>query len=682
MAKQQDDTQRRDLTSRGLCLRADTINEKARTVEAVIATENPVEVYDWWNNRIVNEVLLAEGAQLPGQMPMLETHSRWSLDSVLGSVRSIRKENGTIVGTLHFADDERSHAAWNKVRDGHITDLSVGYRVLASETLKPGESKVINGRSYTAGVNMLRVATQWVPKEGSLVPIGADPAAKIREEQTHSTRSPAVGEGGTFRKDQTMSKEKDTELERAEGQPPAATGDAGNAPKKVETVDRDAIRQEAMVAERKRQADLRTLAGSDVPSEMLERAISEGWTTERAAPVFLQAVRDSRAKPVVAVTGEGEDRLRADLTDAICMRTELASMRPQTAERQRAADQFRGIGLHDLARLCLRQANVSIPHDPEELLKRAISTGTFTNVLSDSAHKSLVAAYNEYPSTFLQWAGTREVANFKEHKDVRLSTFASVEEVGNAGEIPHGELSEAAEVFKAKTYGRKFAITRKMWINDDMGAFTRVPVELGRAAMRNIDDLGYALLISGSGLGPTMAEDSQRLFYASRTTPNYITGATTVLDDTGLSALKTAQRKITGLKGEILNIVPRAMIVPAALEWAAKKMLRSVDLTVAKAGTTDATTVMGTYNPHADAAMKLIVEPRLDAGTNGTTAYYLACSPDDVPSLVVVFLRGNRTPTLRRSDPPGVLGIGWEIFHDAGVAAVDWRGIARSKGAA
>jgi hypothetical protein len=35
---------------------------------------------------------------------------------------------------------------------------------------------------------------------------------------------------------------------------------------------------------------------------------------------------------------------------------------------------------------------------------------------------------------------------------------------------------------------------------------------------------------------------------------------------------------------------------------------------------------------------------------------------------------------VERRDPSDVLGIGWIVYHDCGVAAIDWRGIDRSKG--
>ena len=59
------------LTTRSMQLRAQTIDDDQRSVEATIATDRPVEVWDWERRATVDEVLLIDGARLPSQLPML-----------------------------------------------------------------------------------------------------------------------------------------------------------------------------------------------------------------------------------------------------------------------------------------------------------------------------------------------------------------------------------------------------------------------------------------------------------------------------------------------------------------------------------------------------------------------------------------------------------------------------------
>lgn len=77
-----------------------SLDEAARSVEFVAATERAVNVFDWERWDIVPEVLLMSGVQLSasGQVPLLDSHERGSVSNVLGSFSSFRVENGQLVG--------------------------------------------------------------------------------------------------------------------------------------------------------------------------------------------------------------------------------------------------------------------------------------------------------------------------------------------------------------------------------------------------------------------------------------------------------------------------------------------------------------------------------------------------------------------------------------------------------
>jgi len=692
--------QRRELTSRSLLLRSETLDVKNRTVEAVMTTEAPALVLDWATWRVIEEILLMKGAEYPEQVPLLHVHNRWSIDEVMGSVREIRTAGDQMIGRLFFSDDEETERSWKKVRDGHVTDVSIGYRAIEWVDLKPGETKAVQGRKFTAKNGPLRVTYRWAVKELSLVPIGADANAKIRE---------GVRQGSADQKDKetvnmdfeawlrkqgidpaTLDDQRRAELqrrydtERSQGQvttqaPPVTTSQrsepraAANPP----AVDTDTAREEGARLERERQAQLREMAGDDVAADVLQRAIDDGLTPDRAAGVFLENVRSQRA-PAVTVGPERGENLRAALEDAICMSRGVAV---EGSEAQRNAESFRGIGLHDLARVTLRQAGGEVPHGRDSLFQRAISTGSFAEILGTSAHRTMRAAYDEYPSTFLQWAGSKEVENFKIHNEIRLGEFSGLTEVGNAGELDHATLAESKEQYQAKTHGIRFALTRKMWINDDLGAFLEIPTKLARTSKRDIDSKGYALLVSNSGVGPDMLEDTKKLFSTTHVTANYFTGTpASDLSDAGLATAKKLLRKIEDEGGNVLNIVPKFLIVPPELEHSALGYVQSNELMIAKAGTTDAEKIMPTRNVH-QGTLTVIVAPELSGATNGTTAWYLGADPRLWPTVVAVYLRGNRTPVLERKDPVDVLGIGWWFYHDIGVAAINWRGMVRAKGA-
>jgi len=333
-----------------MSVRAESVDEENRSVRAVFATEGRVTVYDWANYRLIDEVLRVDGAEIPQQVPMLANHSRWSLDDVLGSGREMKRDGAEITGGLFFAEgDEDAERSWNKVRQGHLRDVSVGYRVSEFTDIAPGKSAVVGGRRYTAEDRPLRVATRWALKEVSLVPIGADEAAKIRHDQGaagRGRRNPEEGqrmdpklraflesiglrtgaddteaqaffetlEGGKRTLAEAIRDGKQawppTEPQRSEppADPPPAPGRSD--PPADDPDPAEAARLEGQRAERQRQQQLRELAGDDVPQEVLQRAIEEDMTQEQASALFLSAIRDSRQPPVGRNAPAGHSRSR------------------------------------------------------------------------------------------------------------------------------------------------------------------------------------------------------------------------------------------------------------------------------------------------------------------------------------------------------------------------------------
>lgn len=188
--------QRRDLVSRQLLIRADTVNPEARTVEAVLASEAEVVVWDWMLWEPVREVLVMDGlVEMPAQVPLLDSHQRHSVTVQLGSTRGLRiiEEDGLrkLIGTRHLSSVEEAVSAFTKIREGHLTDGSIGYRVLQHHDLEPGQTVELGGRTWTNdGPMMMRISHEWMLMEDSLTPIGADTLAKMRSHARNTIQPP------------------------------------------------------------------------------------------------------------------------------------------------------------------------------------------------------------------------------------------------------------------------------------------------------------------------------------------------------------------------------------------------------------------------------------------------------------------------------------------------------------
>lgn len=168
-----------NIFTRRISVAPKTYDEKKRSVRVVASTETPVEVFDWERWDFVNEILIAGGFRLRSgdQVPLLDSHSKWSVEDVIGSARNWSANNGQVEADMFFASDERSMTVEAKVRDGHVTDVSVGYKPLTSYFIPKDQRQVIEGKEY---VGPVRVTTVWEVRELSPVPIGADRLAKAR----------------------------------------------------------------------------------------------------------------------------------------------------------------------------------------------------------------------------------------------------------------------------------------------------------------------------------------------------------------------------------------------------------------------------------------------------------------------------------------------------------------------
>lgn len=698
---------------RAAAVRPDSVDETTRSIEVVLATESPVRVMDERSGMVVDQVLRLDLGTIPEQVPMLVNHGLPLVEGRLidpektrGSLRDFRIEGDELVCRAYFASDPDSDSLWMKYRDRHLRAFSVGARIRrgGSVMISPGNTEEIAGRAMTAGEVPLQVAVAWDCKEGSCVTIGADARALTRA----SNEPPITHPTGTVNRanEESMdfnewlkAKGFDTEaLNDAQRSTLRAAYDAEHPPKEGDRAeekkpeeaaraagvrhDGDEIaRAEGVRLERERVRKIRE-AGEGCSPVLVQRACNEGWDINRARQEFLDDIRVARGAGDGTQSGAGgvgleigraaEDKFAQSVEDALVLR---AGFPVAEAERVSQCRSLMGAGIQDIARACLQVHRMPIPHDTKQLWNRAASTFSFPTALGNTLNRILQSAYESYPSTIMEWASRGEVKDFREHKHIRMGKFAKPERVNKGGEVKHGTLSEEAEGYSADTYGQQFLFDRQDFINDDLGLFDRVPAELGESMRMNIDDIGYSLLISAAGLGPTLDSDGVALFNADRTDgSNYYVNAAANLSSVSLAKAKELLRKVKQ-NGREINIVPRFLVVPPELEQTALELVNSSHIVSGSTGKNPS------INTH-QGTLTVIVEPRLSGATNGATAWYLVADKSRARSLQVSFLRGQSAPTIERLQMSSPLTMGWLAYHDVGVDAIDWRGIFRSKGAA
>lgn len=735
-----DPPHRRDLTCRSLDLqlRAETVNETERSVEAVLATENPVRVFDLRSLEVIDEVLLMDGVDIPRQMPLLDNHMRFALEFVLGSARNIRVEKGQLVGRIHFAEgpeDSPEERAWQKVRQGHLTDVSIGYRSRNFVDIPAGQTQTVAGRSFTAGDRTLRITTEWQPREGSVTPIGADEAAKMRQDATAleegtepmdeklrryleqiGLRSEATDEQAWaffhgLEGDQRQRAEgiragtivpadppeNGSDGRRSEPTEPPADPDEGRRneptpPTTTTPADPEETARQAVEAERNRVRQIRDIGSELVSESMLQRAVDDGWSVERANREFLEYVRNHRPEPVTIdgapaghVRGQDRELSRRSLAAGLLHRlsepvedgerfihfTDGTRRERFTEQDLDHGDRFRTHSLYDFCRHALQLEGQRVPYDRDEMIRSAFSTQTLTAVFTTSIHARLIRAFMEAPDT-ADWVSERDVANYQEQERVALGKLGGLERLPKGGTAKHKELTDFVEKYSIARYAGQMVVDEIDIVNDNLGGIQQMPVEMGQSARRLKPDLVYSLVLEN----PTLNQDSTAVFAAGHNNLD-----ANVLNKGNIEAGIVAMMKQTQ-DSQRLDIRPRFLIVPGDLAATASELL-DPQTRLVLAGSTDEK-VPDSLRWLQSFSLGLRAEGRIDANgvtdprdgtarTGSATNWFLM--GESGRTIEIGYLAGTgRRPQLRPFTlDKGQYGIGWDVKHSIGGAWLDYR---------
>lgn len=656
-----------------------TLNDNDRSLDFVITTETPVPMYDWESGDVVPEVLLAKGCVMPRQVPLLDTHSRWSTSDVLGSVRNRRVEDGAVVGTAFFSATPRSAEAFEKYKEGHLTDFSAGYRINDVTRVKKGEKVEIDGRSWKGPVN---VVTSWTLKEASCCPIGADAKAKARSDQPFEDKLTNINEESkmdenqfnelrgtiealatgisTLVEYQRAAMDKDKVLDDEEKAVDKMRRDAIAKPEIVQRKERERIQGIDMIAEKMRNST--GIDFEDLRAELIENGVSIDEARQR----FLDRI--ATAKPTdaggmhVFVSKDERDKSREGAIDGLMIRSGIAV--DKVSDNQ---TEYQTMSLLEMAKNRMLVFGQSVRGlDQMEIFKRAMNTSDFANILSDVANKAMLEGFENAEETYDVWADTTgRVNDFKEHVFARASEAPSLVEVNpDGGEYTYGKVTDKKESVTVVDYGIIVPFTRKAMVNDDLGALADIREKLGAAARRKYGDLVYAVLTGN----PTMG-DSKSLFHADHS--NYVTSssgsAPSVTNLNTAAAAMATQKDIQGIQN--LNVRPIFIIAPWALKGTIDNLL--VETSPVAPGTLAAPV----RNPWS--YLQPVYDARIDASV--ATEWFLAARKGMTVKLFT--LNGNMTPMLETREGWAVDGMEFKARVTAAAKAVDYRGLYMNYGA-
>ena len=641
-----------------------------------------------WKNPVVVDL---SGMELPESVPLLANHENRTSARV-GMVSAHVKNNQLEITGEIISDSPEAADIVAQSKAGADWQLSIGADVKEYELVRG--KREVNGQELEGPFYHVRKSAL---REVSVVAVGADAHTRMKVTAQFDLTNPNPEEEGV----QTMNEKKAIEA-KADVQPEAkpevkpeikaeakpeiqAEAKPEVKPEATAPVDVAAAAHEAAVAavkaERERVAAIRTICDGEFP-EIEKDAISAGWTPDVVTKKVLETIRAERPAADVHITVKTEpegDGLRKTIEAAMCLRCGIPAdelEKSYGAQTVEAGMREMDMPLKQLLIECMKLDGISFGHGfDNETIRAAFSSVSLPGILSNVANKKLLQSYEAQPIIATKLCSTGDLNDFKENDRFRLTDVGDLLPVGNDGEIKDGGVTEESAKNQLETYGKKFCLTRKMIINDDLGAFMKVPVAMGNRAARLIDQLFFSRLLKNP-----VQLDGKALFSTAH--KNLISGANSALSSDSLKKAIQLFLDQVDADGQPISIEPRFLLVPSALKHLAIELTRGA--TFIMAGNDN--TIRPALNSLVDENLQVISSPYLaNSAYDGAsaTAWYLFGNPHQTDTFEIGFLRGKRTPTVERGETDfNTLGMWFRVYFDVGVREQDHRGMVKSHGAA
>ncbi|HRO60962.1 MAG TPA: Mu-like prophage major head subunit gpT family protein, partial [Burkholderiaceae bacterium] len=492
---------------------------------------------------------------------------------------------------MRFSERADVEPIFQDVRNGIVRNVSVGYSIQELDRIPPTR----DGDLWTYR------AVRWQPFELSLVAVGADAGAGVRSaggnpegnsgapvnacvfnDFHHPADSANRSEEGHMAKEE-KAENKTAETKEETRQPAAQQPDQAA----IEAARADGRRLEAERQALIRKASRTMPLGDEFVRGLMEdTSLTLDQVRER---VFDEAARFSESTQgrAVAITTERDEQdvRRQAIADSVAHRANPSLQLPEAARR------YRGMSLLEAARRSLEEqgvrtdgmsrmqiAGLALGNSDEHGFRALHGTSDFAIALANTAARTLRSAYESAPRTFTAWARRGTLADFRAATRVAIAANLSLEKVHEHGEFKRGKIVDAGESIQLATYGKVIGITRQAIINDDLDMFGRIPAMYGRAAADFESDTVYSILTANAALS-----DGVALFHANHGNLG-TAGAPSETTFAEMRKLARLQKDPSG-NGQPLNLTIRHVIVPAALETTAQKILQAVIVATKSADT-------------------------------------------------------------------------------------------------
>ena len=646
-----------------------------------------------WKHPVVVDLA---GMDIPETVPLLTNHEN-KTDSRVGIISASIKDNALEISGEIVSDSKDAQDIVAQGKAGADWQLSIGADVKECELVK--SNSTVNGQEIEGPFYHVTKSTL---REVSVVAVGADAHTSMKVTAKFNLSKPNIkGESMTEENknnvsaaDETVNTEQEKKQEtaapaakenEAEKKPEQAKAEATPAAITASATDVSATAKEAAVAavkaERERVSAIQGICNGEFP-EIEKQAIASGWTPEVVTKKVLETIRAERPAASVNISVKAKPEggeMRKTLEAAMSLRcgvdadTLEKSYGAQTVE---AGMREMDMPLKQLLVECMKLDGIPYSRGfDNETIRAAFSSVSLPGILSNVANKKLLQSYEAQPIIATKLCSTGDLNDFKENDRFRLTDVGDLLPIAADGEIKDGGIIEESAKNQLDTYGKKFCLTRKMIINDDLGAFMKVPTAMGNRAARLIDQLFFSRLLAN----PTQA-DGKALFSSAH--KNILGGASSALSAESLKKAIQLFLDQVDADGQPISVEPRYLLVPTALKHQAIELTKGATLIMS--GTDNA--VRPALNVLADEHLQVVSSPYLGNSAyegNSQTGWYLFGDPKTIDTWEIGFLKGKRTPTVERGETDfNTLGLWFRVYFDLGVREQDHRGMVKANGAA
>ena len=657
-----------------------------------------------WRHPVVVDLA---GMEIPESVPLLTNHEN-KTDSRIGLISAAVRNNVLEITGEIVSDSKDAADIIAQGKAGADWQLSIGADVKECELVKG--SREVNGQEVEGPFYHIKKSTL---REVSVVAVGADAHTNMKvnakfnlvnqEGEAMNNKSETKSVSAVSAPNDAAPPEKKPEPEQKPGNPANKPGEpekkSDNAEQKsgqaaaeatlpaiqasagdVAATAREAA-QNAVKAERERISAIQAICDGEFP-EIEREAIAGGWTPEVVTKKVLETIRAERPAANVNIsvkTAPEGGELRKTIEAAMCLRVGVSADQLEKsygAKTVEAGMAEMDMPLKQLLIECMKLDGIPYSRGfDNETIRAAFSSVSLPGILSNVANKKLLQSYEAQPIIAMKLCSTGDLNDFKENDRFRLTDVGDLLPIAADGEIKDGGLIEESAKNQLDTYGKKFCLTRKMIINDDLGAFMKVPTAMGNRAARLIDQLFFSRLLSN----PAQA-DGKALFSTNH--KNLLSGASSALSSDSLKKAIQLFLDQVDADGQPISVEPKYLLVPTALKHLAIELTQGATLIMS--GTDNA--VRPALNVLSDENLQVNSSPYLGNSAyegSSQTGWYLFGDPKTVDTWEIGFLKGKRTPTVERGETDfNTLGLWFRVYFDLGVREQDHRGMVKANGAA